>query len=41
MRRIEYSNQFKRDYRVVFKRGYDIRRLVLTLSRTGTHEDLF
>jgi len=90
MRKIEYSNQFKRDYKLVVKRGYDIRRLeklisllrreeplpkeyrdhalsgslegqrechitfdwllmykieedrlILTLSRTGTHDDLF
>jgi len=90
MRKIEYSAQFKRDYKVVVKRGYDIRRLekaidllrqeaalpkeyrdhalsgslegyrechlafdwllmykieadrlILTLTRTGTHDDLF
>jgi len=90
MRRIEYSNQFKRDYKAIVKRGYDVRRLekaiallredrpmpreyrdhalsgswanyrechlafdwlliyekeadalILTLMRTGTHEELF
>ena len=37
MRKIEYSIQFKRDYRMVFKRGYDIRKLekAVSLLRQG------
>jgi len=37
MRTIEYSAQFKRDYRVVARRGYDIRRLekAIALLRQG------
>ena len=35
MRKIEYSNQFKRDYKSIAKRGFDIQRLerAITLLR--------
>jgi mRNA interferase YafQ len=49
---IRYSSRFKKDYKVVKKRGYDTRlleevldikdkELILELTRTGTHSDLF
>ena len=50
MRKIKYivksTTQFKKDYKLAMKRGLKIGLLeddvlVLTLSRTGTHSDLF
>ena len=50
MLKIRYSNQFKKDYKSIKKRGYDINiliyciekdKLILTISRTGSHSDLF
>lgn len=38
---IVWTNQFKKDYKLAMKRHLDINLLVLTLSRTGTHIDLF
>ena len=42
---VKWSSRFKKDYKLAIKRGYDISLiddvLVLTLSRTGTHSDLF
>ena len=50
MRKIKYivksTTQFKKDYKLAMKRGLKIGLLeddvlVLTLSRSGTHSDLF
>lgn len=48
MLKIRYSNQFKKDYKLIQKRGYDINKLkiekdelTLTVSRTGSYSDLF
>lgn len=38
---IKYTTQFKKDYKLAKHRGLDIKVLVLTLARTGTHSDLF
>jgi len=47
---IRYSARFKKDYKTIKKRGYDTRlliykvkdrELILELTRTGTHSDLF
>ncbi len=43
---IKYTTQFKKDYKLAMRRGFPIYHiqkevLVLTLSRTGTHSDLF
>lgn len=38
---IVWTNQFKKDYKLAMKCHLDINLLVLTLSRTGTHSDLF
>lgn len=38
---IKYTTQFKKDYKLAKRRGLDIKVLVLTLARTGTHSDLF
>lgn len=50
MLKIVYHTQFKKDYKKIIKRGYQEKlfvevlhylNLILTLSRTGTHSDLF
>lgn len=46
MLNIRYSNTLKKDYQAILKRGlliYKIEQDILTLSltRTGTHSDLF
>lgn len=42
---IRYSTRFKKDYKVIIRRGYNPQLLqdilTLTLTRTGTHSDLF
>lgn len=38
---IKYTTQFKKDYKLAKRRGLDNEVLVLTLARTGTHNDLF
>lgn len=32
MRKISYTNQFKRDYKLVVKRGYDVKKLEAILN---------
>lgn len=39
--KVVWTTKFKRDYKRAMKRGLDMNRLVLTLTRTGTHADLF
>ena len=44
--KVVWTTKFKRDYKRAMKRGLliyyvDGERLVLTLTRTGTHADLF
>lgn len=39
MLKVRYSSKFKKDFKAIVKRGYDI--LTLTLTRTGSHSDLF
>ena len=43
MLEIVLSGQFRKDYKLAKKRGYDFfkNELVLYLTRTGTHSDLF
>ena len=46
MLEIVLSGQFRKDYKLAKKRGYDLtllnhNELVLYLTRTGTHSDLF
>ena len=47
---IKYQSAFKKDYKRIVKQGYDIRlliyeidgnELILYLTRTGSHSDLF
>ena len=38
---IKYQAAFKKDYKRIVKRGYDMRLLILYLTRTGSHSDLF
>lgn len=44
-REIVWTTRFKKDYKLAIKRHFDIDLLddilVLTLSRTGTHSDIF
>lgn len=50
MLKIKYHTSFKKDYKRILKRGYDIKlledivdngELILYLTRTGSHSDLF
>lgn len=44
MIKVRYTNQFKRDYKLIKKkRGYAIEndKVTLTISRKGSHSDLF
>lgn len=38
---IVWTSQFKKDYKQAMKRRLNVDLLVLTLSGTGTHSDLF
>ena len=39
--KVKWTGAFKKDYKLIQKRGYDTDVLVLSLTRTGTHSDLF